>query len=99
MIIRKKSSTISPFCQLFDFEANTKGYWCYDNIIIKLYGIVNCLKYLYPQYKCTMNRCYTYSRTTASPTRQTPLRPKTLGYRLINSVLSVMRIRFWNEFI
>ena len=47
MIIRTKSLTISLFCQLFDFEANVKGYWCYDNIAIQLEGIVDCLKCLY----------------------------------------------------
>ena len=49
MIIGKKSSTISHFCQLFDFGANAKGNWCYDNDIIKLDDIVDSLKYLYPR--------------------------------------------------
>ena len=34
----------------------------------ELGDIVYCLKYLYPQYKRTMNRCYTYSGTSVSPT-------------------------------
>ena len=68
MTIRKTSSTISPFCHLFDFGANAKGYWCYEIHMNELGDIVYCLKYLYPQYKRTMNRCYTYSGTSVSPT-------------------------------
>ena len=78
------------------FGANTKGYWCYDNIIIKLDDIVDSLKYLYPQYKCTMNRYYMHGRTLVSPTRQIPLRSKTQDYGLIISAFSVMWVRFWN---
>ena len=85
-----KKKIINNISILFDFEANTKGCCCYDNIVIKLYGIVNYLKYLYSQYKCTIKQYYTHGRTSASSTRQRPLRPKTLGSRLIYSALSVM---------
>ena len=91
----KKSSTISHFCQLFDFGANAKGNWCYDNDIIKLDDIVDSLKYLYPQYKCTMNRYYMHGITSVCPTRQI----FSQGYGLIIFSFSVMRTQFWNGFI
>ena len=40
-----------------------------------------------------------HSYTLLKYTRQIPLRPKTQGYGLIISIFSVMRIRFWNEYI
>ena len=81
------------------FEANTKGYWCYDNIIIKLDDIVDCLKYLYPQYKCTTIQYFMCGRTSVSPTRQIFLCPKTQDYGLIISALLVRKIHVLNEFI
>ena len=44
---RKSNLTKSPFVYTFDYGANHEGYWNYDNMVIQLEDVVDCLRALY----------------------------------------------------
>ena len=44
---QKSNLTKSPFVYTFDYGANHEGYWNYDNMVIQLEDVVDCLCALY----------------------------------------------------